>query len=163
MSSPNYSNPQVMRNAIISDIQEGAGEYEVKKEVIIYTSKGGVSFAVPDDLVDLVKKRMKLKVEKVEEIKTKMSEQLKDAEEAPLVIESKDNVGITDPGVDANAPLDVETDSPKEEPEEEKTETEANDDMSLEELIVKVEEKTGKKVVGKYRKDIEWLQNKLNS
>ncbi len=31
----------------------------------------------------------------------------------------------------------------------------------LSELIAKVEEKTGKKVVGKYKKDKTWLENKL--
>ena len=78
MSSIDLTNDQVRANYIKSKIQEGEGDFYLRKEVTVFMDESGREYVVPQDMEisDEQKKNMKvLEASEVEELKGKKTGQ----------------------------------------------------------------------------------------
>lgn len=80
MSTPDYSNPQVLKNFLLSQMKEGKGEFLEKKDVLVFRDEVGNEYVAPDEV------REYLDAQKAEELQAQESvaeEPQEEVQEAP--------------------------------------------------------------------------------
>lgn len=89
MSSVDFSNPQVLRNYLLSRMEEGNGVFEEVHNVVVFKDSNGDSFIAPPEMVEKLRAQGKLGGKKSAKTKApkvavEESEEVEETEEAEV-------------------------------------------------------------------------------
>lgn len=106
MSDINYSDPQVLKNWIKSQMKEGKGEFYVKPEVHIFKIND-IEFIVPEDMVQKLALEGEAETEEaVAEVEVETSEEVETPQEP--VVETVEAPVVETPVVEETATTEPE-------------------------------------------------------